>query len=816
MERILRSEEESELIKAALSYENPVLYYPIRHHSPVTAYQLLKVIEEYQPDMILVEGPEDGNELLPVLADPETEAPLAIYYSYKDSKGYISEEKEYYRCYYPFLNSSPELVAIREGAKRHTPVQFMDLPYAEILVACKQGEGLLKSSEKVSYSDDHYLSESSYIKKLVEKSGCRNFDEFWEHYFELRGLMMKPLEYAEQLLIYCVLTRACAEEETLIADACLAREEYMRSQIEEARKKYPKVLVCTGGFHTPALVDRKKWTPADYKYKKKRLRTEDKGIYAMAYSMEAADSLNGYASGMPFPAFYDQVFRELMKDQGYEKAEKIQENDTVEDVNEADEARLFRDVILDFLVRTGRALRKKEVYTSVADELAAHSMVENLYLLRGKPAPGAYELWDSVLACYVKGEYNMASDEPMRVLMKLLRGSKIGKLCSSAKVPPIILDFETKCKYFRLDVTSSTKKEATLSVFASERHRQESKLFHQMEFLQTGFVDLKRGPNLKTRRDRNLIREIWEYKWSSGVIAALTDASIYGGTLEEAAVGKLAEKLGKAECAKDASGLLIDSFEMGLDSEVEQILLRIKYLMKQDSDFFSLAKCLSDLMMLKSLADMYRVELPLSSMIASVSLKVVSLLPEMAGIAEEDETRMLETLQMLYRLYQEASLDSDLLVQALLELCGKEPLNAGLAGGAKGLLYCYNFLSSSEICSAAQGYLLGMQEKQKLSAKFLRGLFSVSRDIVFQNDSLITMLDQLISNMQEEDFVRLLPELRLAWSYFAPAEIDRVSGKVAELYGMSKQELKELKVVSAGAFGYGSGLEAEVLKVMGI
>jgi len=36
----------------------PVLFFPVRHHSPVCSYQLLRTIELYSPEIILIEGPE--------------------------------------------------------------------------------------------------------------------------------------------------------------------------------------------------------------------------------------------------------------------------------------------------------------------------------------------------------------------------------------------------------------------------------------------------------------------------------------------------------------------------------------------------------------------------------------------------------------------------------------------------------------------------------------------------------------------------------------------------------------------------------------
>ena len=42
----------------------PVLYFPIRHHSPVCSYHLQKAAEAYRPDCILIEGPENAEPLI--------------------------------------------------------------------------------------------------------------------------------------------------------------------------------------------------------------------------------------------------------------------------------------------------------------------------------------------------------------------------------------------------------------------------------------------------------------------------------------------------------------------------------------------------------------------------------------------------------------------------------------------------------------------------------------------------------------------------------------------------------------------------------
>ena len=140
MEELLRGAQAAEIIP--FDYSAPCLYVPVRHHSPACAYHLRLAVERYRPDCILVEGPENANPLLPVLADPESRPPLALYYAFRDKEGVLSEEKESYKCYYPFLACSPEYIALREAAERGIPCRFIDLPYGEILLATEEGRGL--------------------------------------------------------------------------------------------------------------------------------------------------------------------------------------------------------------------------------------------------------------------------------------------------------------------------------------------------------------------------------------------------------------------------------------------------------------------------------------------------------------------------------------------------------------------------------------------------------------------------------------------------------------------------------------------------
>ena len=171
---------------------------------------------------------------------------------------------------------------------------------------------------------------------------------------------------------YCLLSRQNTPEEELAQDGCLAREAHMALRIREAAQQHSKVLVVAGGFHIWGLLHGPAQPP-----ERKKLPEKDQSVYPMRYTMPAADALSGYASGMPSPGFYASVWTAL---------------------HAGAPEQVWDQVVLDYLVRTGRKLRSDGATISAFDEICALQQARGLADLRQKPGPGLYELQDAVLS----------------------------------------------------------------------------------------------------------------------------------------------------------------------------------------------------------------------------------------------------------------------------------------------------------------------------------------------------------------------------------------------------------------------------------
>lgn len=785
MERILQSSEMAEIILV-----------PIRHHSPACSYHLQKLIEAERPDTILIEGPSNANELMNVMLNDQIKPPFALYYSYNDKNGIISKEKEQYKCYYPFIDYSPEYVAIRKAKEYGCLVSFIDLPYAEI-ARCKYSQKTqLLDDKSDNYNDDYLLTTNAYITRLCEKAGLRNFDEFWEKYYEVNGLQKDSKVWFDELYEYCKIAREHTDKESYYIDGTLNREICMAYKIilEAITNVDRKILVVTGGIHTVALKDRIiniEETKKEYqKLIKKEISKDNQEVYVIPYTIEALASINGYASGMPYPGYYKDIWNMLNADDN-----KV--------------SKAYYDTALTYLVEVGKNIRKEEGTLSTDDEISAFMMATQLANLRNKSNPGAYELHDAVLSCYVKGEVSISTRKPLDILTKKLTGTGIGKVGEDAGVPPIVEDFNNICKKYKIGITSTINKELTLSFYAKDSHREISRFLHRLEYLKIPFATMKKGPNLQMKTNKNLIREIWSYKWNASVYASLIDRSVYGQTIEIAASVYAENELKKELNAKETAILYTHIFEMGLEKYAIKVAEKLKSAVINDNDFFSLSEALSYFEVLLKMSPLYSFNVDIEDIIKVTIRKIITVLNRYSNVKDDDLNSVMNIIKIIYQFTKVVDKDGNMLaniddyVSVLNVMRNEKDINAGINGCIYGIFYSVGIEDTATIKSMVFGYLNGTKDQISKTSAFLRGLFFVARDIIFRDEEFVAIIDDFISKTESEQFMRMLPELRMAFAYFTPMEIDRIAKSVAQRYSIEDIDMIYEDAIDAEFFEYG-------------
>ena len=97
----------------------------IRHHGPGSARSLRQALETLRPDCVLVEGPPDAADALPLLTHSRMKPPVALLI--------YPPDQPQRAVFYPFAVFSPEWQALDYGLAREIAVRFMDLPQSHRL-----------------------------------------------------------------------------------------------------------------------------------------------------------------------------------------------------------------------------------------------------------------------------------------------------------------------------------------------------------------------------------------------------------------------------------------------------------------------------------------------------------------------------------------------------------------------------------------------------------------------------------------------------------------------------------------------------------
>ncbi len=572
-------------------------------------------------------------------------------------------------------------------------------------------------------------------------------------------------------------------QETLERDGTLAREHAMAEAIVDELEQGGEadgsdagpLVVVTGGFHTAALphlvLERppRRDRPAPDKFDSQTVLTR--------YSFDQLDRLNGYASGMPSPDYYQRLWQHV--DGGGEAA--------------------ALDAASRVLVEVGHLTRERDVgpKLSAADEIAALEQARRLARFRGRTdGPTREDLLDSVRSCFVKGSMDGEGQLLMDLVYGVLAGRAVGDLPAGVGVPPIVDDFRRRAAGLRLKIADSTPKQLALDIYRRAAHRLSSRFLHSLGFLEVPFAAALAGPDFVRGVGLERRQEHWEYRWSPRTESRLIELAVYGSTVEEAALTMLGERIerleerGQSRSAVEAVKMLVTACRLGLHRQVGERLLRlIEADISEDVSFASAAEAIGELCLLwdsrEPLEAHHLAAVP--RLAAAAYARACYLLPTLAGSPPETHKDALSHLNAVRELLsggRDELFDAELFYDALQRTASLTPCASRVAGGVAGLLFGVGRLREDELIQRLDANLeSSSRDSSSIGAEFLSGLFGTCREASWSLKGVLESLNRSLSGWGEEQFLHALPELRLAFAELTPREADRVAQGVAALYG---------------------------------
>jgi len=766
------------------------LYFaPIRHHSPACARHLERLIDEVRPAQVLIEAPADFEPLLHVLVDPATRPPVAVVAFRRPQKAAASVSAV---SYFPFCAHSPEFVALERATAAGATVRFIDLPMTHrAMWATPSEEDASADSEPEPAAEPEALTQervfdsSDYVKALCARYGCRDQNELWDHLFETRADGTNWRTFFSETGAYCAHVRESSIQTEPERRENDARERAMIAGLNAARAAGGPVVIVTGGFHTPALLDALD-VPA--RPAEPAAAASTVSSYVIRYGFEQLDHLNGYAAGLPLPGFYDRLWRRVR-------------------AGESGEA-LWSDLAADLLVAFGAWLREFRPglarSISVPTVAAALQSAVALARLRGRPGPGREDLLDACRSTFVKGE--RADGDPLLAeFAHFLCGSTFGDIPSSAGSPPLVEAVRAAAKGHGLRIDDGERRRRELDIHRNPKHRALSRFFHATALVQSRLADRTAGPDLGAGAKVDLLFEEWSYAWSPMVEARLIDLASQAETLEAACLAEIRRSIaaldddGRGRSAPALVPILVTAVQAGLPPGAANLSGAIERALVEDGDFASLVTALRGLDALWRARGALELDDPraLGRLVSLAFDRATYLLP---GIATVDEARLGDALEALasLRAIVEGAEEPEVSArfrEAIAELLDTS-VPPSVEGAAAAVAYLAGMLDGGALLERVRGTIGGAYVNPAERVAYVRGAIAISRELLWNVPELIDATDEILAELDEDEFIELLPHLRLAFTQLDPRETDRVAERLAERHGDAALE-------AAGGVAYG-------------
>ena len=758
----------------------PVTFIGVRHHSPACARLVASTIDRLRPAYVLIEGPADVNGRIDELLLGH-ELPIAVFSSYRDD-----ERRQ--ASLAPMCAYSPEWVALTHGRAAGAELRFIDLPAWHPAFA---GRSNRYADAELRYAD--------VIERLSRAFEVDNVDALWDHLFEIApddGL-------AERLDTYFDLVRG----ESAAGESDTAREAYMASWVSAAATAAGDrhVVVVTGGFHRPALVRAHTTAapgppsagppsagspfpgPAGPGWPEIPAMPDGAigGSFLVPYSFRRLDAFDGYQSGMPSPAYYQQLW-----ESGPDGA-----------------ARHLVEAV-------ATRLRERRQPVSTADLIAARATADGLAAVRGHHRPGRTDVLDGLASALVKeaidvplpwswrGTLRAGSDPVVVEMVAALRGTRVGRLHPGTPAPSLVHDLNAELDRAGLDGAATLDLDLT-----AEADRARSRLLHRVRILEVPGFRRDSGPS--TGADP-VPAERWTLQPGPERLTAVIEAGAYGATLADACAAVLAERAARAGRDVDAlAAVLFDAALTGTTDVSGRTLADIETAVGSAPDLGALGR------MLAVVLTMWRHDgilgtahsATLGTVITAATRRVLWLAEGVRGGAAPADPARIGALAASRDALRHAGpvlgLDRPSALEVMSRVAADQESPPDLRGAAFGFRWALldhppqpdpEQDPADEPGLAGQpGTAGGLDPVREVRGAFqpgtagdwLAGLFALAREEVLQSPDVLRLLDELLSGMSPDDFLIALPALRQAFEFFPPRERESIAGQVLARRGLA-------------------------------
>jgi hypothetical protein len=744
----------------------------VRHLSPMGAWQLRAFLDDVRPEVVLIEGLDDADDLLADIVRKETKPPIAIL-AYTDSLPVRT-------LVYPFARYSPEYQAVRWAKERNARAEFFDLP-SDVFLGLQDAEwDRLEAARRAATAareaaaetaggapavavEDIGISEPmprrSLYQQFAEQAGERDFETYWERHFEHN---LAAASYHGSVFEFGRAVRELEDDIPLRRAENLVREAYMRRRIQEtiaAGTKPERIVAVVGAFHATALGDD---LPPMSDAEFASLRRRASKLTLMPYSYFKLSSQSGYGAGNHAPAYFELLWQTLGR-QG------------------------VKELSSRYLSLVARKLRQDGIHRSTAEVIDGVRLAETLTALKDGAAPTLADLRDAAVTLLGQGELTTVKEALAHVEV----GTAIGELPQGVSRTSIQSDFERELKRLRLEKYKSTvKQDLSLDLRENRRAKSDeaafldlsrSSFFHRLRILEIPFVK-----PLAVRQQSATWAEQWQLQWSPESEIALVEAVLLGETVELAAAYKFKSRLEACGSVAEAAVLVRDACECGLMQAMEAARRRLQELSAASGDFIAPARAAWQLGLVVRYGDVRKFDAgPLMPLIEELFVQSALALFGAANCDQAAAKEMLVAVDELNKTCLEFhdQVDEPLWIAELRRLAEADDRNPFLSGYACAILLERGLIPNEELAREVSRRI-SPGAPADLGAGWFEGLAQRNRHALIARQTLWSQLAEYVASLDEDQFRRALVFLRRAFGAFSAREKRQIAENLGEIWGV--------------------------------
>jgi hypothetical protein len=722
----------------------------IRHHGPGSARSLRRALEEYQPDIVLVEGPPDAQEVLPLLTNTALRPPVALLV-------YVPTEP-HRAVYYPFAEFSPEWQALHFAFSRGLPARFMDIPQAHQL---GESEGTQRDGEcadKPPRAGERETAPDSAdtptggpdestpsptpredpLGWLAQSAGYSDGERWWEHMVEHRR---DGADLFTGILEAMAALREAAGPPTDPEEVQREerREAWMRQSIRQAlREGFQRVAVVCGAWHAPVLVEMS-GASADGALLKGLPKVKVAATWVpWTYGRLCYES--GYGAGIESPGWYHHLWQ-------YPERPAVR-----------------------WMTRVARLLRDEDLDASSASVIEAVRLAEALAAVRDRPLPGLPELNEATQTVLCFG-----SDTPLKLIHeKLIVSETLGTVPDETPMVPLQQDLVREQRRLRLAPEAAERALDLDLRRATDLER--SHLLHRLNLLGVHW-----GSRERISGARGTFHELWRLRWQPEFAVSLIEASAWGNTVLAAATGRARDTAEKATELPALTALLDTVLLADLPEAILRLMERVREQAALATDVAHLMDALPPLANTLRYGNVRRTDAGMVAQIIDglVPRIAINLPGACASLNDEAAREMYDRLTSVngaVALLQNVE-HAGTWQGVLLRLADQNGLHGLLAGRATRLLLDQDRLTPEETAQR-MSLALSPPNEPAQAAGWVEGLLRGSGLLLLHDDALWNILDEWVGDLSADTFTQLLPLLRRTFSTF-PAPERRQMGERA-------------------------------------